>query len=503
MWAGFKSFPFRVPYHRVLRLLPDKKITRHDTAIAPVQQHMLRKACRTATLNRSIWRDLAEDDFRRHLVELEERTNAVPVKSQTFALGILPHRPATGSDTPYTLPLDAEQQIANDFAFLAAIAEGAQSVAAACIEEHIQPPGLVIRFAAMDIWLSDATKTALQDVARILANVASFSTKDCASSLLSTLFDRVVKLHQARILARLRSVKWSKPKHLLKRHDKPLWQDFANLDHRVQFLYTKKESSAKQAVRSHLSQLASVYETFEFITLGFEDELASMAQLIRTSFDFCKSTEVRDYAHRLHHSVGVKATTQVASAIKCLRQVEKIAAYWRICKSLIDAAELYPSLFQSTSLEYLTPYESIPTTIGHESWAKTCHVHAEVQLIVHYDVLEAIPFNRPRAIGTSKYLCYLCFLFMQAHESFSPANTHGRLYDQWTIPDLVEFDENVCSSYRRIIEATNNEVVTQIAVTAMPESATSGAGGAALVRWRAEPMTSREDLLGMAADTNA
>ncbi len=69
-----------------------------------------------------------------------------------------------------------------------------------------------------------------------------------------------------------------------------------------------------------------------------------------------------------------------------------------------------------------------------------------------------------------------------------PTNTHGRLYDQWTIPDLVEFTDKQRERYRDIIIKMDDEVVSR---AANPPS------------WRAEPMTSRENLLDAVRDESS
>jgi hypothetical protein len=453
---------------------------------------MSRLESRTSSPESSIWRDLPEDTFREHLVELEKRTNAVPVDPQIFQL--------KGDDLKqdHILPLRVEQQLADDLAFLAAVEEGAQSVAAVCLEEHVQPAGLTVRFAALDLALGGEVKTFLQQIMNSLT--PSFPGSD-SSSCLEDLFELIVKLHFRRLLARLRSTKWEKPKYLSKQHKKPLWQDFANLIHRIQFLYTKREAGARRTVESRLQTLAPHYEAFEASEPGSHSETESLKKLIKASYECCKSKEVAEFAKRLEDSPSTTPTAKVASAIKCLRQIEKIAAYWRIAMSLVDTARGYPSLFQTRlELAFLTPYKSVLTAIGYEAWATTCHVHAEVQLAVHYDLLFQAPqvananrvFHRPRVIGTSKWLCYLCYLFLRCHASFVPSNTHGRLYDQWTIPDLFEFDTQVCGHYRSILRAMDGEIQRQTS-SVHPV----GAQASGLVRWRAEPMTSRQNLLNL------
>ncbi|KAJ4985777.1 hypothetical protein SVAN01_08773 [Stagonosporopsis vannaccii] len=457
---------------------------------------MSRLESRTASPNGSVWSQLPEHVFRHHLVELEKRTNAVPVAPQTFPLEELEE--AEG----YTLPLRVEQQLADDLAFLAAIEEGAQSVAAVCLEERVHPVGLTVRFAALDVAFSGEVKASLQQIVDQL-----ILSKQCAlgqPGQVDVVFERVVKLHFRRLLARLRSDKWEKPKYLSKQHKNPLWRDFANLLHRVQFLYTKKEAALRQSVEAQLQGLAPAYEAFEASEAGSPDERESLRELVKASYHFCKSEDIADFARRLEDSPSTTPTAKVASAIKCLRQIEKIAAYWRIAASLVDTSRKYPSLFQSTLLlEFLTPYKSVPTTIGYETWATTCHVHAEVQLAVYYDLFyqpscvahtyaeSPVPSSlRPRVIGTSKWLCYLCYLFLRYHECFVPANTHGRLYDQWTVPDLAEYGDEMRNRYRDIVEAMDQEILKEAKTISPVETENSG-----LVRWRAEPMTSRQNLL--------
>ena len=156
-------------------------------------------------------------------------------------------------------------------------------------------------------------------------------------------------------------------------------------------------------------------------------------------------------------------------------------------------------------LAFLTPFKSVSTEIGYEAWATTCHVHAEVQLAVFYDLLSQsshtmeaeldsfnTDFRRPRVIGTSKWLCYLCHLFLSCHGGFVPANTHGRLYDQWTVPDLIDYQPELRARYRRILRTMDGKVLQEIKTTV-----SAGADEPGYVRWRAEPMTSRQNLLGV------
>ena len=433
-------------------------------------------------------------------MDLEKSTNAVPVGPQVFSVE---HQ---GVTCGRTLPLQVEQQLADDFAFLAAVEEGAQSVAAVCLEEHLEPVGLTVRFAALDLSLNDQVENALQHIADGLnANIPNIDD----AIQIEVLFEQVVQLHFRRLLARLRSKKWVKPKFLSRQHKKPLWQDFANLIHRVQFLYSKKEATLRQSVESKLLDLASPYEEFDASKSGSQEETFLLQELVKASYRFCKAEDVAEFARRLQDSVNTIPTPKVASALKCLRQIEKIAAYWRIVLFLVNTSREYPSLFEvKLRLAFLKPYKSVPTSIGYETWATTCHVHAEVQLVVYYDLIfqsftqfgsnygpncsSQPTFLRPRVIGTSKWLCYLCYLFLRNHNRFVPANTHGRLYDQWTVPDLAEYGDELCTHYRSILHAIDREIIKEAETIGLAETESP-----CLTRWRPEPMTSRQNLLNI------
>lgn len=430
---------------------------------------------RTAKSCNSIWRDIPEDTFRQHLVNLEKRTNAVPVESQVFS-ATLWQTEIKDAGSNRVLSLDVEHQLANDFAFLAAVKEGAQSVSAACIEQHTNEDGLTIRFAAMDA-IQDKHQSVLRGISVVLMDIAKGETmRNTLPESLPDLRGWILRLHRYRIIARLRSVKWPKPQYLAESHKKPLWKDFSNLIHRAQFLYAKREGRTRFAIQLRLQRLALLYEGFDEVETDAALDLKYLSQIVEESFNLCISDGMKVYVQKLE---SVRATAQVASAVKCVRQIEKIAAYWRIPLSLCRMAEEYPKLFSKINLQYIAPYASTPTSISYESWANTCHVHAEVQLVVHYDLHQDHNSLQPRAIGASKYMCFLCLLFVKAHGCFLPANTHGRLYDQWTIPDRTELGPVQIETYRRVIYEIDKEVVKR---------------GQLDSKWRPEPMTSRQEL---------
>ncbi|KAK5076221.1 hypothetical protein LTR64_006301 [Lithohypha guttulata] len=435
----------------------------------------------TAAPEQSIWRDLPEREFRHHLIDLERRTNAVPANVQIFT----PSNDFGAQDLNHVgLSFTIEQQLADDLAFIAAVKEGAQSVAAVCLEQHLSPVSrLVVRIAAADT-IDNSVRSAMASVCSNLSKVSTYGSFGESKSATEILW-LIIEQHQAKLLGRLRSERWDKPKYLAESHKKPLWQDFANVIHRVQHVYpARKQKHLRKRLVDRLNELAQCYENFE---LTPDTDLVQQLCILTTlTHAFCKDQDIQDFASELEQ---IRPTAQIAGTLKCLRQLEKIGAYWRIAVDLVACANKFPRVLRNIELEYLSSYSSVPAEIAYESWAKTCHVHAEIQLVIDHDLrhservgsmMDEAVVLWPRTVGTSKYLCYLCHLFINLHGCFFAPNTHGRLYDQWTVPDLKEFDHNMRDKYRGVLGRMNAVITKQAALDSC---------------WRAEPMTSRQNLL--------
>lgn len=515
----------------------------------------------------SIWCTLPENIFRQNLVTLQQRTNAVVIDSQTFSAEQWLAQQVTRPNRPdEVLPLTVEQQVADDLAFLTAVEEGAQSVSATTLEQYPGVPtdsesfpSVVIRIAAVDS-LNPSVRNFLRGLCDQLAASAAaarslpLQDKAVPEKQRELVFNLIVKQHYLRILGRLRSTHWTKPPHLSRSHKKPLWQDFDNLIHRVQHIYPgKSQRSVRQAIEFVITNLQQIYISFEDSPTRTHDEECNQEQkklsltprihtLVAATYTFCHIPSIRLYARALTDSPV--RTAQISAALKTLHQLEKIGAYLRIARSLVDAAIQYPWSFRRIEIAYLDGYESVPTKIAYESWAKTLHVHAEVQLAVFYDlrwqcqneiettaaaqIATPCPVREganslsqtnptmvgPRALGTSKRLCYLCYLFLAQHSlltasspttpqhsppHFFPSTTHGRLYDQWTIPDLAEYNDYTIQRYRDIITKMDRVVRGMIADTDSnggEEEDRGNKGKGKGMRKRIEPMTSRQNLLG-------
>lgn len=417
----------------------------------------------------TIWSIVSEHDFRNHVVRLEENTNAIPIDVMRFEDKVI-------ATTNHGLPLQVEKQLTNDLAFIAAVGQGAQSVSAVCIEQDLSKSSINIRFAAADA-INDNVRELLQGVCHEIVRVHELdgNERDLASE---KIFTAIVQVHQKRLLGRIRSRKWMKPKYLAASHKKCLWQDFEQLAHRAQHVYpSKKQRTIREKTLKLIGVLGERFEAFEESEL---DLTSALQQLIKESFAFCMHEDIRQFAASLEM---LRPTAQISAALKTLHQLEKVGSYWRVAQDVISMAECHAQQFTTFRCEFLKPYDSIPTTIGYETWAESCHVHAEVQLIVDCDVRnhdQAATVIKPRVIGTSKYLCYLCHLFVLYHNTYQVQGTHGRIYDQWTVPDLQQFSSDLKKKYAYILSQMDNHIQEASLLPPM---------------WRPEPMTSRQDLL--------
>ncbi|EXJ61906.1 hypothetical protein A1O7_02337, partial [Cladophialophora yegresii CBS 114405] len=142
---------------------------------------------------------------------------------------------------------------------------------------------------------------------------------------------------------------------------------------------------------------------------------------------------------------------------KFIMQIDKLAAYHRIPDTLARAAHRKATrhLFSSIKVEYVDAYKPRPSLVSLTGKKVDCHVHAEVQLVIHY--LQPVTTLPPRYIGTSKGACFLCHLLIVEHSRFAVSTWHGRLFDQWTIPDLAEYTPENVATLRAIIQRMHDK----------------------------------------------
>lgn len=97
---------------------------------------------------------------------------------------------------------------------------------------------------------------------------------------------------------------------------------------------------------------------------------------------------------------------------------------------------------KSWDLRQICKFLGVSETDANEKFAhqtletlKGAKVHAEVQLVAHYESQNyKLP---PRAICSSKDACYLCHSFLLSHGKIHVPKCHGRLYPGWRVPILA------------------------------------------------------------------
>ena len=112
-----------------------------------------------------------------------------------------------------------------------------------------------------------------------------------------------------------------------------------------------------------------------------------------------------------------------------VRQIQAVANYKRICIHLTDVSRAYWQYFNNAELHFV---KALPRQTWPAKSPQHFFVHAEIQMLVHCQGLTVE--ERPRYIGTSKRPCFLCFHFIRAHNQYGTRDSHGEVYNQWTVP---------------------------------------------------------------------
>ncbi|KAL8681904.1 MAG: hypothetical protein Q9186_001990 [Xanthomendoza sp. 1 TL-2023] len=420
-------------------------------------------AARTATVQYSIWKNPDEATFRRNLVALADISDEVPGERKSYYnnKSSPPTRPPSPSER--ALLIEDEKRLANDIAFLVAASEGAGAVTAVALEEKIEPRSLTIRLAAN----AQIPECVLEQVRAILT-LLYIPQLSC----LTNLFPLVVKLNRDRIHARLRSKHWAVPSYMgqgARNSARPLHESLrAHTPHLENDLHYPQISKM-------LVSLCNEYERVETDLDDMDQDVRRLQSAIKMSFDMFRTMEMCTNDTALQPSNSTSLRLGSALANRDVQQVYKLGRYWGLCQFLTKAARRYPALFCRASLEHIRPYTNTRSPISLSTLRNPnkdrvkCFVHAEIQLITFYGLSKNRGSLDPRWLGVSKSACFLCDLFIKAHGQFWVSHTHGRLYDQWTVPDLAEFGSTQRNDYRRIIKEINQACIHRLkAIQAIP-----------------------------------
>lgn len=252
-------------------------------------------------------------------------------------------------------------------------------------------------------------------------------------------------LSEERLHGRLKSSQWTRPQHI-KTLQKPLYQELREASRELANRLLSTERVASPLIQK-LNDLCIQYQRIE---KPQRDMRAQLKQLVRKSYDLCTS----DGSCSLEETLRKNGLApRLVLDDRRIQQVNKIGQYWGLCVDLTKYARAYGKIFKNLSLEILTPYEDVKSSIAYEEGSRvSCFVHAEIQLVTFYGLHHTGDRTMPRVLGVSKAACYLCSLFILSQGRFFITQSHGRLYDQWNIPNLATYDSSQLDEYRRVLE---------------------------------------------------
>lgn len=207
--------------------------------------------------------------------------------------------------------------------------------------------------------------------------------------------------------------------------------------------------------RQYCDELESLCGTYRKVDGDFADHHRECQQLdraVQSSFDLCQSITTDTPSAVASVATSQASSSNTALDSKHIKQIKKIGRYRDVCIFFTKAASRYPELFKDLRLELLSPYLSTRIFDPYKKDFVDYYVHAEVQLITFYDLTPTLKALAPRVLGVSKCACYLCNLFISLHGKYFISKTHGRLYHQWTVPNLVSMSTAQRRQYRRILQ---------------------------------------------------
>ena len=143
-----------------------------------------------------------------------------------------------------------------------------------------------------------------------------------------------------------------------------------------------------------------------------------------------------------------------------LLPIKKLAHFVEMSRCMTEASRRYRGLFEHIRLHQLPAYKAVGLPTWPHSPPLNCYVHAEIQMITFYAQNPQLSQKVPRVVGASKSACYLCSLFVHKDGQFFISRTHGKLYDQWTVPDIFSTKElkDQRRRYRRVLGLINNDL---------------------------------------------
>lgn len=410
----------------------------------------------TSTKGNSIWDEINRDQFEENADELE----ALKYRAAPWAQA---RSQWPNDDKRYSIPYAVERQLSDDVAYISACEPKVVTVTAATIEVLENPPGITIRLAG-NKGIREYVQRALNEILRNVEQCArkgktdhyklgsigcadhrpDISPQECADKCLEI----VVQLNMNRLFKRIGSRHFEKPKHLALYAKGPISPQWSKLMSKP---VHKKQDAINLA--GEADEFNIVFNQLEN-TESEEEKVDVLRDLIKRSFAF--TIDGRSLQKRLEKAGYGKKTFST----RPFREINKTAAYWRICCNLATFARSHRKYFQSLTLATIQHYNP-STRPGKEDGER--FIHAEMQVITYYEIIN--PPLWPRALGTSKKACFLCYEFIRCHGRLGVSKSHGIVFSRWAVPDRKDYSPESLTRLRAILQGVDERVTEELEKT--------------------------------------
>ncbi|QDS75777.1 hypothetical protein FKW77_008807 [Venturia effusa] len=394
----------------------------------------------TSTKGNSIWDDIDRDQF-------ELNTDGLEASKYRATPWVQARSEWPEDDDRYLVPYAVERQVSDDFAYIAACEPKVVTVTAATLEAYQNPPGIIIRLAG-NKGIREYVQRALNEILRNLEQCArkELSQQECADNCLKI----VVLLNMNRLFKRIGSRHFEKPKHLALYAKGPISPQWSKL--------MSKPVQNKQDAIDLAAEAGEFNTVFEQLEAAYTEDskVQALMDLVKRCFAF--TIDGRSLRPRLEKAGYGKKTFST----RPFREINKTAAYWRICLNLAAFARSYRRYFQRLSLVPIQHYN--PSTRPGKAEEER-FIHAEIQIITYYEINN--PPLWPRALGTSKKACFLCYEFIRCHGCFKVSKSHGIVFSRWAVPDRKDYSPESLARLRRTIQDVDARVKEELDTAGM------------------------------------
>ncbi|KAK2001005.1 hypothetical protein LX36DRAFT_698582 [Colletotrichum falcatum] len=356
------------------------------------------------------------------------------------------HREAPRFSDHVLRPED-EMQLADHVALIAHSSEGPLEIAAVCIEEQPDQQGLRVRLARNELKRAEDVES-VRGLLRVLESCASGDLR--RSAVEERLFNQVLAISQDRILQRLMPPWLPAPSHWNEKQRRKR----TSLHHRVAtLLLPRLRGDQLDAIRPKLTRVLEALEPLESKRTGPE-----LRELVKTAVRRCADASAGAGLGSLELQLEPALDRFPEAARKVVAQVDKVARYLNMSRDLAKMAtnKAYRRILGHITLEPLLS----PSPVLPNGAAGLCFVHAEVQLLLHYERVPREP--APRFIGCSKSACFLCDMLIKRHGKLRISFSHQRIYPKWTVPNVDWMTQEQVEAWRETISGMTRELQAMV-----------------------------------------